>query len=1014
MITALIVAVVALVGTLTVAAPARANVDVTAASPTGTTDAGAYSNYTLKTNFDGSEQPKSIDIDFPKGQLGALANATTCADATWQADNCPSSSQIGSFSTDVKAVLGITLTASGGVYRLPTVGTEVGRFGITAASGLSKTLYIVGTFRLRNDGSYGLHASVPTIPNQATVKIFGIDTGNTSITMQNMTLNILGRLGDGSNKGFFFNPSECVAANTTVAITNYAGGSSNDTLGYTPTNCGAAPFSPSMSFGPTNAPASSPAKFNVTVSQPYNATDAKVGSPFRNVTVTLPAGVQLTGATNTDNALKSCTDAQFNFASTVPDTCPTGSIIGSVAMDSPLVGVISGNVYLSGPATSGAGPNDIVRVMIMAQQGTASDALRVKLLGTVSVDPTTGRMVTTLTNLPAQPVKSFSFTFRDGSAPALREPRLCGTYPGSAVAVGYATGTAANLTANYGVSSGCPTAGTFRPTIGMTTSPSTAGSPTTGTTTINLPIGDEAFTSVTASLPPGMIANIAGAPHCSAAQFAANTCPASTQIGTVADVAGQVSPGGTFSGSIYLADAPDSSSIAGLYIDVPVIVGPISIGDLHITSSLKLRTDFGVDVVSSIPDTIRGLQLDQQQLKLTFNASNFLVNPPVCTGNTIKGVFGSAQGSSATNSSAVTINGCASTAFAPTLAFAASPAAAGGASSFTTTVTLPQSTAATPQSAAKKIAVTLPSGMSLSPSANSDGSLAGCSDAQFTINDFADPTCPSGAAVGTVSISTPSVGALTGTAYLGTAISGHTARILLDAKSTTYGALARVKLEGDLDVNPSTGDVTAVFDNLPPVAFTSFALTLRGGTNPVLSMPRTCGVASGSSSMTAQTGGTASPAASINVNVNCADATTFAPTFATSITPTKAGANTTMTTTIGVPERNRTLSNLALNLPAGLLANINGATRCTIAQANASTCPAAAKIGSVTAKAGQGTVPGTFTGALYLTDAPAAGDVVGIAVDLPAVVGPVDLGHVVTIADVKLRPADYGIDVTAA
>ena len=33
------------------------------------------------------------------------------------------------------------------------------------------------------------------------------------------------------------------------------------------------------------------------------------------------------------------------------------------------------------------------------------------------------------------------------------------------------------------------------------------------------------------------------------------------------------------------------------------------------------------------------------------------------------------------------------------------------------------------------------------------------------------------------------------------------------------------------------------------------------------------------------------------------------------------------------------------------------------------------------------------------------GDIVGLAIKLPAVVGPVNLGNVITIADVKLRPA---------
>ncbi len=89
---------------------------------------------------------------------------------------------------------------------------------------------------------------------------------------------------------------------------------------------------------------------------------------------------------------------------------------------------------------------------------------------------------------------------------------------------------------------------------------------------------------------------------------------------------------GQFDGTIYLTDAPDSQSIVGLYMRVPVQVGPIYVDTLKIQSSLRLRTDFGIDVVSDIPATVRGLELDTQQLRLVFDRAQFLVNPPVCTG----------------------------------------------------------------------------------------------------------------------------------------------------------------------------------------------------------------------------------------------------------------------------------------------------------------------------------------------------------------------------------------------
>ena len=51
-----------------------------------------------------------------------------------------------------------------------------------------------------------------------------------------------------------------------------------------------------------------------------------------------------------------------------------------------------------------------------------------------------------------------------------------------------------------------------------------------------------------------------------------------------------------------------------------------------------------------------------------------------------------------------------------------------------------------------------------------------------------------------------------------------------------------VKLPGDVHLDPATGRITTVFDNLPQVPFTSFALTFQGGSHAVLANPAACGV----------------------------------------------------------------------------------------------------------------------------------------------------------------------------
>ena len=51
------------------------------------------------------------------------------------------------------------------------------------------------------------------------------------------------------------------------------------------------------------------------------------------------------------------------------------------------------------------------------------------------------------------------------------------------------------------------------------------------------------------------------------------------------------------------------------------------------------------------------------------------------------------------------------------------------------------------------------------------------------------------------------------------------------------GSGVKVALAGDVRLDPATGQITTVFDNLPQVPFSSFALTFQGGSHAVLANP---------------------------------------------------------------------------------------------------------------------------------------------------------------------------------
>ncbi len=90
-------------------AQAAFTANMTTASPANTS-AMQYSDFNLVMDFPADSTPKSLQLDLPVGQLGAVDSATVCSDTDWQNDNCATSAQIGEIATTVKA-LGLTLTA---------------------------------------------------------------------------------------------------------------------------------------------------------------------------------------------------------------------------------------------------------------------------------------------------------------------------------------------------------------------------------------------------------------------------------------------------------------------------------------------------------------------------------------------------------------------------------------------------------------------------------------------------------------------------------------------------------------------------------------------------------------------------------------------------------------------------------------------------------------------------------------------------------------------------------------
>ncbi len=279
----------------------------------------------------------------------------------------------------------------------------------------------------------------------------------------------------------------------------------------------------------------------------------------------------------------------------------------------------------------------------------------------------------------------------------------------------------------------------------------------------------------------------------------------------------------------------------------------------------------------------------------------------------------------------------------------------------------------------KDVAVTLPEGMSVSPSAA--GGLAACSDAQLDLSTTDPVKCPQASTIGSVEVKTPLLEEpLSGSVYVGSQqsddpMSGRMFRLFLVAE----GSGVRIKLEGGVTADPNTGQLTATFANNPQQPFRQLRVRFYGGQNAPLATPPTCGPKTVSVHMTSWSGRTVDRQSTFNVD--CAPGLGgFSPSFTAGAVSPIAGDFSPFVVGIKKPDGDSALDGLSVDMPKGVLAKLKG---------NLNT-----QVGSVTAFAGPGTTPFPLPGKVFLEGA--YGDApYSLRVVVPAKAGPFDLGEVV-------------------
>ncbi len=391
-----------------------------------------------------------------------------------------------------------------------------------------------------------------------------------------------------------------------------------------------------------------------------------------------------------------------------------------------------------------------------------------------------------------------------------------------------------------------------------------------------------------------------------------------------------------------------------------------------------------------------------------------------------------------TSAASPLVTGCNLLRFEPSIGFAPLTTRADEPSGYKFSLEVPQSEApgalATPE--LKDTTVTLPEGVSISPSAANG--LQACSESEIGLESTQLGSCPLASQVGEATIKSQLLEKpLEGRVYIGQPLcspctpadaeNGKLVRLFIEAE----GAGVRIKLPGTASVNTATGRLTTTFKNNPQLPFEKLELKLKNGPRAPLANPQACGSYTMSGDLTPWSlGGTTSEGGEIpgtpdatpssapfSVDWNgagegCPASVPFSPGFAAGTENSKAGEYSSFDVTFERKDREQDLSGITVQTPPGLLGKIAGIVKCEGPAAESAECPAASRIATATSAAGAGPDPFVVSGPVYLTG-PYKGAPFGLSIAVPANAGPFHLGTVVVRAAISVNPQTAALTITS-
>jgi len=452
-----------------------------------------------------------------------------------------------------------------------------------------------------------------------------------------------------------------------------------------PTGCDKVPFDPGVGINPGTDEVDSPAAATVTTTLPFDPakeggevrvngkgeTEGIAQSHVRKAEITLPVGMGLNPAGA--QGLVACTDDQFKKGvRTYTNECPEGSKIGTVDVESQaLAGPLTGNVYLGEPKGTDPESGNLYRILLEAKD--EDEGIDARLVGRVKADrATTGQLTAVITDnlkgqfagdlpggLPQVPFESIRVHF-DGAKEVLTAPPICVTEatshfePWARPEENKPVNASVTLTKDP-TGGDCPKTMAerkFAPGYKANTNSTKAGAYSPFHVLITRKDGEQELKGVDVTLPKGLTGKLAGIPYCpetaidalpgrSGADERANpSCPADSRLGAVTTKSGTGAHPLQLGGNAYLA-GPYKGAALSLVTITPAIAGPFDLGNVVVRVALNVEPETAqIHAVSNVlPDIYGGAKLDLRSIDVDINRDQFMINPTNCAAQATTGTI---------------------------------------------------------------------------------------------------------------------------------------------------------------------------------------------------------------------------------------------------------------------------------------------------------------------------------------------------------------------------------------